>query len=258
MRNFFLSLSFIFGLTNVNAQVGIGSNAPQKALHISGTSTASTIPATGVQIVTPTIRLDGLNNINQGISDKLRPVSVTNNGDLVLARSLVVPLIMIDPINPLNIETDYISTPIVINQPSVTSTETVLRSFSFVLASPSLVKFGVTTSFQFYKASDGSVITDGANRIWGTKLRFSTAPAGVSTAANAYFGEFLKGYANSVNNASAVGILYANSEDTLVLSAGNYTVDVISSINTSNTQIPARIVNGNGNDNISIVAYPIQ
>lgn len=260
MRNLLLSVSFIFGITNTYAQVGIGlvSGSPQKALHISGPSTASPISGTAVQIVTPTIRIEGLNNANQVVNDKLRPVSVTDNGDVVLAPQLVIPLVMIDPINTLNSETDYITSPIVINQSSATSTDTVLRSFVFVLISPSLVKFGATTSFQFYKASDGSVITDGANRIWGTKFRFSNAPAGVSTAANAFFGESLKGYINAVNSSSAVGILYANSEETLALPAGSYTLDVISSINTNSTQIPARIINGNGNDNISIVAYPIQ
>ena len=260
MKKLFLSLVFIVYSVNQYAQVGIGllSGNPQKALHLSGNSTTSAISGTNVQIVTPTIRIDGLNNTNQGTSDKLRPVSVTDNGDLVLSQALVIPLIMIDPVNTTNSEADYMTIPITTTQSSATSTNTVLRSFGFTLVSPSLVKFGATTSFQFYKADGSSVITDGANRIWGTRFRFSSAPAGVSTAADAFFGESLKGYINAANNSSATGILYANSQETLTLPAGSYTLDVISSIETQSTQNPVTIINGNGNDNISIVAYPVQ
>ncbi|MBW7676904.1 hypothetical protein [Chryseobacterium chendengshani] len=260
MKKLFLSLIMINVYINTFAQVGIGTQtiSPQKALHISGNSTVNAISGTIAQLVTPTIRIDGLNNVNQGISDKLRPVSATDNGDIVLSHAVVIPLIMIDPITLANSEKDYITVPITINQPSATSTDTVLRSFSFVLTSPSIVKFGATTSFQFYKASDGSVITDGANRLWGTRFRFSIAPTGVSTAADAFFGESLKAYENSVNSSSATGLLYANSEDMLSLPAGNYTMQIISSIETQSTQIPIRIINGSGNDNVSVVAYPIQ
>lgn len=240
-------------------QVGIGTNDPQKGLHISGNSSSTLVPGTSISLVKPTIRVDGLNNSNQSSSDKIRPVSVTDQGDLVLAPALVKPLIMIDSFNPTNSETDYLASPIITNQTTTTlTTNLVLRSFSFVLESPSLVRIGAVTSFQFYRADNGNPVTDESNRQWGTRFRFSAAPAGISTASTAYFGESLKGYYNRVSNASATVILYSNSEDVQVLPAGNYTLEIIATAITATGQTPLRIVNGSGDDTFSVIAYPIQ
>lgn len=248
----------IFG-SKTMGQVGIGNSNPQKGLHISGTSTNTLIPGTSINLVKPTIRIDGLNNSNQSSTDKIRPVSVTDQGDLVLAPALVKPLIMIDNFNPANLETDYLESSITTNQTTTTlTTNLVLRTFSFVLESPSLVRIGAVTSFQLYRADNGIPITDGSNRQWGTRFRFSSAPSGISTASTAYFGESLKGYYNRVSNASATALLYSNSEDVQVLPAGNYTLEVIATAITATGQTPLRMVNGSGDDTFSVIAYPIQ
>lgn len=254
-----IAYAFILLGSKVLAQVGIGDTNPQKGLHVSGTSSSSLISGTSINLVKPTIRIDGLNNSNQSSSDKIRPVSVTDQGDLVLAPALVKPLIMIDSFNPANSETDYLASSITTNQTTTTlTTNIVLRSFSFVLESPSIVRIGAVTSFQFYRADNGNPITDQSNRQWGTKFRFSAAPAGISTASTSYFGESLKGYYNRVSNASATAILYSNSEDVQVLPAGNYTLEVIATAVTAAGQTPLRMVNGAGDDTFSVIAYPIQ
>ncbi|UFH31089.1 hypothetical protein LNP04_14045 [Chryseobacterium sp. C-71] len=240
-------------------QVGIGTMSPQKAVSISGTSTGVTIPATSIELRRPTIRVEGLNNTNQSISDKIRPISVTDQGDLVLAPALVKPLIMIDSFNSTNSETDYLPSSITTNQTTTAlATDLVLRTFSFNITSPSLVKIGAVTSFQFSRADNGNPVTDGSNRLWGTRFRFSLAPAGISTAATSYFGESLKGYYNRVSNASATGIHYANSEDVIFLPSGSYAVEVISSVTTATGQTPLRIINGSGDDTFSVIAYPVE
>jgi hypothetical protein len=253
----------IFGILIFNisvfSQVGISTTTPQKALQISGSTSSTAITGTSVNIVRPTIRIDGLNNTNQSTTDKLRPVSVSDKGDLVLSNALIKPLVIIDPINVANTEKDYIPSAVTINQTSAsTTTNAVIRSFTFTLTSPSLVKFSTVTSFQFQKASDGSAITDGSNRAWGTRFRFSSAPAGISTAATAYFGESIRAYSNSVNSTGATGTFYTSSDETLSLPQGTYTLDVNLFAATNTTQTPLRIIYGGGTDTISIVAFPVQ
>lgn len=260
MKNIIILSCFIFCFGNNSvAQVGISTVNPQKALHIAGSASSVDIPGSSVKIVEPTIRIDGLSNLNQPVKEKLRPVSTTENGDLVLSHSLVKPILMIDPINSLNTEKDYIPTPIIINQSnSVTVTNRVIRSFSFTITSPSLVKFSCVTSFQFQKASDGSAITDGSNRTWGTRFRFSEAPVGIPISVNAYFGESVHGYNNTINTASGTGVFYSLSDDTLFLPKGDYTLDVTLFAETNRQQIPLRIIYGLGSDTMSIVSYAIQ
>ncbi|MDH6251429.1 hypothetical protein M2347_001156 [Chryseobacterium sp. H1D6B] len=259
MKKAFILNLFILGFSSVTAQVGISTSAPQKALHVAGAVSSAPIDGIPVNIVRPTIRIDGLSNSSQSTTDKLRPVSATDKGDLVLSHLSFVPLVIIDPINTANSEDDYIPNPIVINQSAGnTITNTVIRSFTFTLNSASLVKFSTTTSFRFQKASDGNVITDGSNRTWGTKYRFSSAPAGIPTTSNAYFGETIHGYSNAVNNAGATGTFYASSDETLLLPKGSYILDVNLFAGTESSQPPMRITCGGGIDTISIVAYPIQ
>jgi hypothetical protein len=254
-----LIFSILISNISVFSQVGITTTTPQKALHVSGSTSSTAITGTSVNIVRPTIRVDGLNNTNQSTTDQLRPVSVSDKGDLVLSGALVKPLLIIDPINTSNTEKDYILPAVTINQTSgSTTTNAVIRSFNFTLNSPSLVKFSTVTSFQFLRASDGGVVTDGSNRAWGTRFRFSAAPAGISTAANAYFGESIRGYNNAVNTTDATGTFYTASDDTLSLPAGTYTLDVNLFAATNTTQTPLRIIYGGGTDTISIVAYPVQ
>ncbi|ASW75513.1 hypothetical protein IQ37_19150 [Chryseobacterium piperi] len=252
-----LSLS-ILNTSIALAQVGISTTNPQKALHVSGKTSSTPIPETSVNIVRPTVRVDGLSNINQ-FANNICPVSVTDEGDLVLSHPLAIPLLFIDPINTLNSEKDYIPSPIIINQtPKTTSTNSTIRSFNFDIPFPCLIKFNSITSFRFLKATDGSAITDGSSRLWGTRFRFSTAPSGISTEQNAYFGESLRTYNNVVDNIDGSGVLYISSDDTLFLYQGNYTLDIDLFVETESTQTSLRIICGEGSDTISIVAYPIQ
>lgn len=257
----FLFLSVFICIGNLAySQLGIGNTSPQKSLHISGTSSSEAIENTSAFLVKPTIRVEGLNLVNNNHNpSNLRPLSVSDKGDFVVSHALVKPLLMIDPINTTNTETDYIPSAVTINQTATsTTTNSLIRSFTFVLTSPSMVKMGVSTSFRFRRASDGGVITDGSNRIWGTRLRFSAAPSGVPTGANAYFGEYIHPYVNTVNIASATGLFYANSEESIFLPAGNYTVDVNLFASTNSSQPPLRIIYGEGIDTVSIVAFPVQ
>ncbi|WP_294304703.1 hypothetical protein [uncultured Chryseobacterium sp.] len=257
---FFISF---FSIQYAFAQVGIGTKNPNKALQISdisGATTATSVPGTStIQIITPTVRIEGLNNANQSVTDKIRPVSVTDKGDVVLAPALVVPLIMIDDFNISNTEKDYLTAVVTTDQTSTNlTTNTVLRSFNFTLSSPSLVRLGAVTSFQFYQANSTSRIADDSNRQWGTKFRFSAAPAGIPTSATSYFGKSLKGYYSKTPNTTDQGIYYSNSEDVLYLPAGSYTIEIIAAAATASGQAPMRIINGAGNDTFSVVAYPVQ
>ncbi|WP_292009820.1 hypothetical protein [Chryseobacterium sp.] len=258
MKNLLLS-TLVLGANSLCAQVGISTTSPQKALHVSGTTSSANISGTSIDVVNPTIRIDGLNNANQSIQDKLRPVSVTDQGDVVLSHLPAKSLLFIDPINSSNPEQDYIPSAVTINQTSpATSTNLTIRSFNFSLTSPSIVKFNTVTSFQFLKASDGTPITDGSNRTWGTRFRFSQAPSGISTAQNSFFGESIRAYSNIVDTTAASGLFYTVSDDTLYLPKGNYTLDINLFAGTESTQTPLRLVYGGGTDTVSIIAYPVQ
>ncbi|MBB6371095.1 hypothetical protein [Chryseobacterium shigense] len=259
MKNIIILSCFILSTTHVIAQIGISTQLPQKALHISGTVSTKPVSGTSVNIVSPTVRINGLNNTNQSKTEHLHSVSVTDNGDLVLSQT-ITPIVMIDPINTSNIEKDYIPSAGVINQTAATTTtNAVIRSFDFTLTSPSIVKFNTSTSFKFGKASDGTPITDGSNRTWGTKFSFSKVPSGSPISLNTYFGESVKSYNNVVNSTEVTnGILYTISDDTLYLIPGDYTLAVTLSAATNSAQTPLRITYGGGSDTISIIAYPAQ
>lgn len=250
MKKIKLICLFTLGFSKgVLAQVGIEIASPQKALHISGASTSSVITGTSVNIVTPTIRVNGLSNANQNIvNTKLKPVMVTDKGDLVVSESVATALVMIDPINTSNATTDFLTSPITTD--TSVSTETFLKSFTFTLNEPSLVNFNANTSIQLYTGT-GAVITDGKSKLYGTKFKLSTAPSGVSTAD---FGQVMYPYSNTVNITSATGILYVISTEMRYLPAGNYAVDIYSTINTN---VSTKIVAGNGSDTLSIIAYPV-
>lgn len=250
----FINTSYLLVCNMFFSQVGIGTNNPQKALHISGTTTTTNVSGTSINIVAPTIRIDGLNNTNQGISRNLTPVSVSDKGDLVLSTNLATPLVMINPVNTSNSSTNFLSSPVTITM-SATSVNTLLKSFSFTLTFPSLVKFNASTSYRLYTTT-GSVITDGASRLYGTQFKFITAPSGIST--TSAFGNKIRSYANSVNNANATGIFYVISKEDLYLPAGNYTVGLYSVLSSNSSSSYFRAVCGNGSNTISIVAYPIQ
>jgi hypothetical protein len=149
-----LKFIYLFALASsqsIFAQVGIGTSFPQKALQISGTSTSTLITGTSVSLVTPTIRVDGLSNSSQGISNtKLKPVLVTDNGDLVVSKSLANVLLMIDPINTSNTTTDFLTSAVTTNASILT--DTILKSFTFNITEPSLVNFNANTSIQLYSS----------------------------------------------------------------------------------------------------------
>ncbi|MGG5209541.1 hypothetical protein ACQWU4_11385 [Chryseobacterium sp. MIQD13] len=257
MKNIIIFSCFILNTTHILAQIGISTKTPQKALHISGTVSSKSVPGTSVNIISPTMRIDGLNNTSQALTEALHPVSVTDNGDLVLSQT-IKPILMIDPINTSNSKKDYIPTAVSINQASAT-TNAAIQSFDFTLTSPSLVKFSSVTSFRFGKASDGTPITDGSNRTWGTKFSFSRVPSGSPIVLNTYFGESVKSYNNIINSTeTATGILYALSDDALYLLPGDYTLVVNLSVATNTSQPLLKITYGEGSDTLSILAYPIQ
>jgi hypothetical protein len=71
----------------VEGTVGIGTNNPQQKLHIAGTSATNTGNPSTQNVISPTVRIEGLNATNNSLasSEYPRPVAVDANGDIVLA-----------------------------------------------------------------------------------------------------------------------------------------------------------------------------
>lgn len=224
-----------------NVKSGIGTEDPQQTLHVAfpkdpGNPTGPTVPpstsvtvgtGTGVQLVTPTVRIDGLNSTNNTANqpadpNAVRRVYATQDGDLVLASSNLEQQIIAQDITG-----DPIPVQEIVSLAGVGGFERVeLKSVKFTLKHPSVVYFSASFAALIRETNiiTGPVsITDGEAKLYGAYFQFSAAPTGVSTTAT--FGKNRKTYVN--NPTSGIGVsgdFILNPRAKLILPAGSYTV----------------------------------
>nr|WP_315163478.1 hypothetical protein [uncultured Flavobacterium sp.] len=251
IKFFFLLFNLVY-IVNVYGQTGINtlSATPQQALHVNGTSVSSQIGTSGVYLVKPTIRVEGLNNTNNavasGSTSLVQHVSTTQDGDFILTNDYVTPLVV------TNLGTDEITNAVTINVNTSGLITGVLKTYSFTLNQPSAVHFIAAFSVSV-DVSSGAVLTDNINRAYRSWFNFTIAPPGV--AISAPFGHNGYSYTN-VNTTGAKGNMFLQPEAYLVLPKGSYTVQLIGGAVGSGTEIyPFRAIFGQDTaDKVSIIA----
>lgn len=244
----------LFSVVQLFAQTGltgINTLTPQQQLHIAGTSSSTQIGTSGINVVKPTIRIDGLNNTNNAALYSASPslvqdVFITQNGDLVIGDN--APKVVV----ATALGTDEIPTAVTLNDAGTNAgATTVLKTYTFTLTQSSLVNFLGSISISVFNSSGGSLI-DGVNRNYSAFFRFTTAPAGVTV--NQRFGNNGASYTNNIAGSSA-GIMYMQPETSLVLPAGSYTVELAGGIYGGSEAF--RAIMGGGTDMVSIVVLPL-
>jgi len=240
--------------------VGIMTAEPMEKLHVSGKSSVldDNIGTTGVPLISPTVRIDGLNMTNNptvfSTVDTTAPLYVDSNGDTSVKKGLETFGTYTQPGG------DAITTSTTLN---VTATETyqftpTLLTASFTLQQRSVVYISSTLSADVQNASGGT-ITDGKTRAIAALIAFTAAPAasGINTTSS-YMGDGLT-FANRPTD-SMNGSFKLNPSSELVLPAGSYTV-ILRGAGIASSNIPGdnyRIIWGAGTgDKLNILSKPL-
>ena len=228
----------VYGKAFSQGPTGINTISPQQALQISGTpSTSTQIGTIGKYVVTPTLRVEGLNATNNSVhpadpanpSFSTQPVYATSTGDLVIGRKYTVikqTLPGIDAIAPGS------SNGILFDVPSNSGLITApspLYTTTFTLAQPSLVYFSAIVSFSFLGAAEPTPMNDGKARMGGLQFQFSSVPTS-SNIPTAYFASNTMPFTQPAVSGSASvanGFSYLSLSKVVKLPAGQYTFNIL-------------------------------
>jgi|GEM_PF-1951128 len=219
------SNSLVLGSTGANAvNVGIGNIAPQQLLQLSGTSASSAIGTTGVNLITPTARIDGLNSTNNSVhqsgDNEPRPVYVSRNGDLVVAPSTEV--VFSDDNFISNTSTVTIS--LASGGTGINSTTQQVYTTNFTLNRRAVVCMNYELS-HVYNDYGGASIADGIGRSMRSYIKLVNATTSATVNNSCAIGGSY--YYNSVNASSILnGFFVSTGNYNLELPAGTYTIQL--------------------------------
>jgi len=239
--------------------VGIMTDKPTEKLHVSGKSSIidDNIGTTGVPLISPTVRIDGLNMTNNPTifsTDTTAPLYVDSNGDTTVKKALETFGSYTQPGG------DAITTSNTLNVLASGAYQRTgdLLTTSFTLQQRSVVYISSTLSADIQNASGGT-ITDGKNRAIAALIWFTAAAAasGIDTSSS-YMSDGLT-FANRPSD-SMNGSFKLNPSAELVLPAGSYTVVLrgagIASLNTPGDNY--RVIWGGGTgDKLNVLAKPL-
>lgn len=223
----YILLPLLLVWINAFCQTGINTLLPQQALHVSGIpSTTTAIGTTGKNVVTPTIRLEGLNQTNNAAHPasptiSTLPMYATANGDLVVGKRIK----LIYQNLPGGDAIPSFPTTIV-----TTNLATTLKTITFTIDRTALVYINAMVSIANLNPPSSTVaIVDGMARRMGIQLMFSQAPAASGVPINVTFAENLNSYTNGSTSTSPIlnGFYLYNLGKAIKLTAGTYTLNVV-------------------------------
>jgi hypothetical protein len=263
MKRIIIIITFVLFGVELYAQTGINITAPQQGLHVAGTTSSTTIGTASniINIVKPTIRIEGLNGTNNSVftvsannpSSLVQAISVTQDGDLILAPNAVIPLVSNLP------GTDGITTPVTLTVAVPADTIGVmtktLKTYVLTLNQSSMVHFLASVSVSILDAAGGKLV-DTKNKICFSGYRFTAVPAGSGIALNTTFGSES---ANYINNATSgvSGTMYLQPEAYYVLPKGSYTVILVGQVFGSGQLSYSGVFGQATDDMVSIVVTPL-
>lgn len=213
-------LGFI-SIISLAQNVGINTTNPQQKLEIAGTVNVidTNIGTTGVKLVQPTIRIDGLNSTNNSTvfsgADTVNPLYVDANGNTITIKG-------VEAYNNTQPGTDAIITPVTLtaNPSGVTAN---LVTVSFTLNQASIVNISSMLSANV-KNSSGAELVDGRARLIGAGFYFTAKPAAETTIVlNSTTANESIPFTNFTSGSVSSQLKISPSLE-MVLPAGNYTV----------------------------------
>ncbi|ETZ22432.1 hypothetical protein [Pedobacter sp. V48] len=237
------------------AQTGVNARDPQQTVNVSGTpSTQTAITGyTGKYLVTPTMRVDGLNQVNNSTHPASPAISVlplyaTTNGELVISSNRVNQIVKT---LPGAAGFDAISTPVTlvvtgtqtgIGTSVVTTPSSLITPVNFTLTRPSMiyinaaVSVGSVTSNTLISpvppppALPYDILEDGKARMMGIQFRFTKVAAGSGMPVNVPFASSTDSFTNEQLPTSGTNIItgffYYNLGKQIMLPAGDYTFGI--------------------------------
>lgn len=247
---------FISGYSQ-NEKTGIETINPQQALHVAGNSTTTAIGTTGVSLVKPTIRVDGLNATNNAAhlaadgSNSLKRVYANDNGDLILINSTLELPVLAQEIGDIIPTVELIGT-------AAGLESKLLKSQTFTLLQPSVVYFSASFGALLRETVGGVpvTITDARAKLYGSYFIFTAVPATSGVSTTATFGNLRQTYTNNTATGSQ-GIFVLSPRATLVLPAGTYTVALYGALASNLFGNRFRVqFGGSTNENFLIHAMP--
>ncbi|MGG5207712.1 hypothetical protein ACQWU4_02105 [Chryseobacterium sp. MIQD13] len=203
--------------------VGISTSNPQQKLHIGGSSSVlATIGTTGLRLITPTIRIDGLNMANNPTvfsgADTTNALYVNNNGDTSVKKGIETFGNYTAPGGD-GITTSTVQT--ITGNATYQSTGD-LSSVTFTLQQRSQV-FISSMLTAVLQTTTNNPITDGKTRSIVAIIIFTAAPASSGLPLNTTYVNDGSLYANRASG-SITGYLKLSPSCEAVLPAGTYTV----------------------------------
>lgn len=252
------SLMVCFVSFSQTAQTGINTLLPQQELHIAGTpSTTTAIGTTGKNVVTPTIRLEGLNQTNNTahpVSPAIStlPIYATVDGNLVLGtRTKVITQTLPGQ--------DAITATAYIGVTGTADVVTTLKTITFTIDRISLVYLNANVSMSYIGtiSTPSFAFIDGNARRIGIQFMFSAAPATSGVPPAVAFAENSNSYSNGLDGATIMtGNFFYNLGKAIKLTAGTYTLNVlgIASANGNSFQLSYGVT---ATDAVNIVAIAL-
>lgn len=263
MKKYLFAILFSTFFVSAFAQVktGIGTRDPQQTLHVAlpvGTASSSTsVGSTGVFLVTPTVRVEGLNSANNPANpndpNSLKRVYANQNGELILingnTEQATISQQFAGDVIP---EQEAVA----IGLGGVLTKE--LMSQTFTLTQQSVVYFSATFGALLRETNlvTGPVsVTDGRAKLFGAYFQFSSSTTGISTTAT--FGNNKKTYANK-GSGGIQGDFMLNPRAKLVLNPGTYTVKLYGEMTSSLLGLLFRVkfAGGTAGESFIISAVP--
>lgn len=252
MKSFLIIILAALSISSVaygqgNVKTGVGTATPAQTLEIGGASSTTTVGTTGVQLVKPTVRIDGLNSTNNTVhkasdgTNSLKRVYANQTGDLVLVDSIL---------ERMNVQQFGDA---VIPNGSVTGTtngaSVLLGSKTFILSENSVVSISASFNVQFLP-----LLTDGAARVYDAYFNFSSVPSGSGISTTGNFGRNGKFYTNATTTGT-IGDYMINPRAELVLPKGAYTLNIYGYA--QGASFTASFASStNGGENVIIIASP--